>query len=354
MRIQELARKLNLSQRAIRFYEEKGMIRPRKNPDTRYRSFGEADARRLQTIMSLREIGMPVEEIKALLDELDRGKRDEVLHALELQRSMMFSQFVELKHNMHTADRIIERMKKEEEFVWEDIYELTRGLRRLRELRSAWRDHWDFDGQAPLHDELVRDGGQPFNAHPAYDAALRLIAEWTNPRKAEQGLDIGTGTGNLAGLFLDRGIEMSAIDQSIGMLKQCQRKFPSLDTKLGNFLAIPYMDHTFDFAVSSYAMHHLTDDQKLLALDEMRRVLKPHGRVCFADLMFVNEEKRSSYLRKLEAKGKTDIVARIESEYYADRSRILQWFDDYDYVTKVRQLTDLLHIVYAVPSRMAY
>jgi putative AdoMet-dependent methyltransferase len=68
---------------------------------------------------------------------------------------------------------------------------------------------------------------------------------------------------------------MAGIDQSKEMLKQCGRKYPQMDLKLGNFLAIPYLDGQFDFAVTSFALHHISDEQKLLALDEMRRVLKP-------------------------------------------------------------------------------
>ncbi|WP_223264092.1 MULTISPECIES: hypothetical protein [Paenibacillus] len=38
--------------------------------------------------MTLREFGMSVEEVKSVLDRLDQGRRNEVLYALELQRSV--------------------------------------------------------------------------------------------------------------------------------------------------------------------------------------------------------------------------------------------------------------------------
>jgi len=354
MLIKELAELLGISTRTIRFYEEKGMISPEKHPTNHYRVFTEQDARRLQTIISLREVGMPIEEVRALLVELDKGDQDHVLYALELQRSMMFSQFVELKHNIATTDRIINHIKHNQAIEWKDIFEITNGLKKLRDLRTNWRDHWDFDRQAEFHDELVYDKSQEFNQHPSYEIALQMILDWVNPHRGEKGLDIGTGTGNLAGLFMERGIEICGIDQSKEMLRQCQRKFPDYETKLGNFLAIPYLDHGFDFAVTSYAFHHLTEEQQLLALDEITRVLKPHGRVCIVDLMFENEAERRTYLDRLRSDQKHAVIAAIENEFYADRSKLINWFEAHDYVVKFKQISELVHIIYAVPTRISY
>jgi putative AdoMet-dependent methyltransferase len=58
------------------------------------------------------------------------------------------------------------------------------------------------------------------------------------------------------------------------MLNVCRRKHPDIETRLGNFLVIPYPDRQFDFIVTSFAFHHLPDEQKPMALAEMVRVLK--------------------------------------------------------------------------------
>ncbi|WP_025026448.1 MerR family transcriptional regulator [Caldalkalibacillus mannanilyticus] len=354
MRIKEMAEKLNISARAIRFYEEKSLLTPLKDPQNQYRLFTEMDARRLQAILSLREVGMSIEEIRTLLEEIDRGEDDELLYSLELQRSMMFSQMVELKQHIDTTDRMIEHLKAQRSLDWEHIFELANGVKRLRDVRANWRDQWDFDRQAAIHDELVFNHSEGFNKHPSYEQALRMVVEWVKPHERERGLDIGTGTGNLAGSFLAAGIDMAGIDQSKEMLKHCQQKFPHLETKLGNFLAIPYLDHSFDFVVTSYALHHLTDEQKLFALVEMKRVLKPHGRICIVDLMFENEKKRIEHLDKLRGEGHEEVIAEIEDEYFADRSILLNWFEQNGYLTKMQQLSELLHILYAVPIRPGY
>ncbi|WP_233567744.1 MerR family transcriptional regulator [Cohnella faecalis] len=60
MRIKEVANMLNLSPRAIRFYEEQGLLAPSKDKTNRYRTFTEQELERLRTIISLREAGMPL------------------------------------------------------------------------------------------------------------------------------------------------------------------------------------------------------------------------------------------------------------------------------------------------------
>ncbi|WP_026074205.1 MerR family transcriptional regulator [Brevibacillus massiliensis] len=341
MKIKEVSERLGISSRAIRFYEENGLIVPIKQ-ENNYRVYTEKDIWRLQTIISLREVGMGIKEIRNVLQQIDKGDDNELRHYLELQRAAVFSQWLELKQIIETTDRMIELLKQSQSLVLDDVFRLAEGSKRLRELRKNWYDRWNFDCQASMYDDLVKED---------YDQALDLTVEWISPEAGEQGLDIGIGTGNLAGKFQERGIKMAGLDQSREMLKQCQRKYPAIPTKIGNFLAIPYMDGTFDFIVTSFAFHHLTDEQKPLALEEMRRVLKPHGRICITDLMFADMQKRTDFLRKLENEKKAAEIRQIEDKYYSDRSQLLCWFDAHGYITKHMQINDLLHIVLAVPIR---
>nr|WP_132944598.1 MerR family transcriptional regulator [Tumebacillus sp. BK434] len=350
MHIKEIADKLQVSARAIRWYEQKGLIAPDKNEENGYRTFTENEAWRLQTIISLREVGMGIPEIKKVLDELDAGDEQDVLYYLELQRAVMFSQWIELKGMIETLDRMIGNAKQQQELVWEDIHQLVDSAKGYRDLRKTWTDRWGFDRQAAQYDEAVLREPE-FNPHQNYNEALDMTCQLVNPRLGERGLEIGIGTGNLAGRFLAKGIEIAGTDQSREMLRQCQAKYPQIETKLGNFLAVPYLDDQFDFVVTSYALHHLTDEQKLLALEEMRRVLKPHGRICITDLMFESAAKRAAVREEFQSAGRADLWAQIEDEYYADRSLLLKWFEANGYVAQAKQVNDFLHILFAVPIR---
>jgi putative AdoMet-dependent methyltransferase len=346
MQIKDVANKLNISPRAIRFYEDKGLISPSKQENNSYRSFTEKEIWRLQTIISLRESGMSVADIQKALLEVDADDKEQLQYYLEIQRSVVFAQWLEFKQIIETTDTMIDLLKQNNSLPIDDIFTLAEGSKRLREMRKSWKDTWNFDQQALTHDERVLHND---NEYKGYEEVLDLTLQWVKPRVGEKGLDLGTGTGNLARLFLQKGIHMAGVDQSKEMMKQCQSKHPQMDMKLGNFLTIPYMDNQFDFVVTSFAFHHITNDQQLLALDEMRRVLKSHGRICIADLMFENESAKEQYMHECTASGRTDLLTSMQDQHYAICSSLLSWFDDNGYITKHAKLNDLLYIVYAVP-----
>ncbi|MDP4096797.1 MerR family transcriptional regulator [Paenibacillus sp. P96] len=347
MKINELAQQLNISARTIRFYEEKGMIRPAKDPGNGYRLFGQRDALRLRIIVTLREFGMGVEEVKGLLKLLDRGLREEAVYALELQRSAMFDRWMEGKRNLEAADFMIQQLQGDRGLEWEDLFELAGGLKRRRELRDGWRDAWDFDSRAAVHDELVSGTDSSGGPHPVYMTTLRMMVERVLPAPWERGLDAGTGTGNLAGMFAEAGVSMAGIDQSREMLKQCRRKFPQVETRLGNLLSISYMDGSFDFVVSSYALRHLTWEQKQVALSEMKRVLKPHGRICIADLMYMDEGGPKDVLSDITLGS--SVTGSDTPVYYARCSELLEWFGQNGYLAAAFHIAGAVHMIYAVP-----
>lgn len=352
MRILEVAKRLNISARAIRFYEEKGLITPDKQKDNQYRDFTEQHIWRLQTIIALRELGVSLSEIQRILDGIDQGDTAQLHHYLELQRNLMFGQWIELKQLIGTADVMIERLKEEQKLNVTEIYQLADGVKRIKDARRNWSDAWNFDRMALAYDEEMERGAvahlRPFDVYRHYDGALGSVVQWVAPASGEFGLDLATGTGNLAARFIKHGARMAGVDSSREMLSRCARKLPEMEVKLGNLLTIPYFDHKFDFVVSSFAFHLLTDDQKTLALEEMTRVLKPQGRLCMVDCMFENDDAREAYLEQLEQAGNCELAAMVKGKHFADRSKVLHWLRSHGYVTVQQQIDGLIHIIYGV------
>ncbi|SFL69237.1 putative AdoMet-dependent methyltransferase [Paenibacillus sp. 1_12] len=352
MKINELARRLDVTPRAIRFYEEKGLLQPLKNEHNGYRHYTEEDAWRLQTITSFREMGIGIESIAKLLRVFDSGDATSLHHHLELQRAILFSQWVEWKQTLVALDTLINQVDEGKPLILDDLFKLAEHTKRIRTARSSWEDQWDFDQIAEQFDRKRSDLSESpvgwIASASEYEQALAFTVQWLAPRQGEVGLDIGAGTGNLSGRLLESGAEVAAVEQSRQMLVRCRGKYPALQAKLGNLLALPYFDGQFHFAATSFAFHHVNEAQQLLGLAEIDRVLKPHGRVVITGLMFEHEAAKTALLNRLRAEGRIEVLDKLAHCYPSDRTKLLEWFHERGYITVQQQLNEWVHMVYAL------
>lgn len=66
--VDELARLAGVSARTLRYYDSLGLLRPRERRENGYRVYGAAQVDRLQQILFYRALGVPLGEVKAMLD----------------------------------------------------------------------------------------------------------------------------------------------------------------------------------------------------------------------------------------------------------------------------------------------
>lgn len=66
--VKELARLTGLTPRTLRYYDAIGLLRPHRGRENDYRLYGTEEVDRLQQILLYRDMGVPLEEIKNLLD----------------------------------------------------------------------------------------------------------------------------------------------------------------------------------------------------------------------------------------------------------------------------------------------
>jgi len=109
-------------------------------------------------------------------------------------------------------------------------------------------------------------------------------------RPGERVLEIGCGAGAVAQRAKARvgpTGEVSGIDPSADMIGVAREKAAraglTIDYRVAAVEALPYSDASFDVVLSSLMMHHLPDDLKATGMAEVRRVLKPGGRLLIVD-----------------------------------------------------------------------
>jgi demethylmenaquinone methyltransferase/2-methoxy-6-polyprenyl-1,4-benzoquinol methylase len=103
-------------------------------------------------------------------------------------------------------------------------------------------------------------------------------------------LEIGCGTGELAGLIIERDSTVQGFDLSPSMVKTAEKRIET-NNLAGKFfvrqMGVEAMDglpdEHFDAVVSTLVFSELNDDERRFALKHAARILKPGGRIIIAD-----------------------------------------------------------------------
>jgi DNA-binding transcriptional MerR regulator len=121
--ISELAAELGLTTRAIRFYEEKGLLSPQRTSGN-HRLYGRGDRARLKLVLRGRRLGYALEEIAEMI-----GRADDPLDEVgQIERSLAYGE---------RTLREIDRRQAELDEVKRDLQAVRRKLRaRLRQLKK--------------------------------------------------------------------------------------------------------------------------------------------------------------------------------------------------------------------------
>jgi SAM-dependent methyltransferase len=125
---------------------------------------------------------------------------------------------------------------------------------------------------AHLADELT---GKPFDRELLERFATRM-------RGAGPVCELGCGPGHVARYLHDRGVDVSGIDLSGGMIEQARRLHPGMIFREGDMLALDLPDASLAAVVSFYAIVHLRPEALTPAFREMKRVLRPGGAAVIA------------------------------------------------------------------------
>lgn len=139
-------------------------------------------------------------------------------------------------------------------------------------------------------DEHVADL-ERMSESPGFQALRESILELARLARSDRLLDIGAGTGLLAIAAAPLVARVSALDASPAMCRHLEHKLDRLEIGNADVLVntatdIPLADGAVDVVLSNYCLHHLSDSEKGCAVEEIWRVLRPGGRLVFADMMF--------------------------------------------------------------------
>jgi len=121
----ECAARTGLSARALRLYEEQGLISPGRSPGG-WRQYGAAELVRLNSIVLLKSAGLTLTQIATLLGADDWQSM--LPHLLALQLESWKSRKADAERGQHIVEAALERLRVDHSLTIDDLCNLIRSL----------------------------------------------------------------------------------------------------------------------------------------------------------------------------------------------------------------------------------
>lgn len=119
MKINELEKMLGLSKANIRYYESEGLITPNRT-ENGYRNYSDADAQLLKKIIVYRKLGIPISEIKSVLNN-DKTLNDVIKSSIKDMESDIDTLNVAIEICEEIKNKNIEDANFDTDYFWNEI-----------------------------------------------------------------------------------------------------------------------------------------------------------------------------------------------------------------------------------------
>lgn len=169
-----------------------------------------------------------------------------------------------------------------------------------------------FDEWVHSYDDSVNGKDKEYaDVFDKYEEILEAVADLAiNPV-----VEFGVGTGNLTQKMVDRGLQVIGIEPNKAMREVTAEKMENLTLIDGDFLEFEDRVEAKTF-VSSYAFHHLTDEEKAQAFQLYAEKLPTGGKVVFADTVFESADAKQQKVEFEASRGYVNLVEDLNREYY--------------------------------------
>jgi DNA-binding transcriptional MerR regulator len=220
MKAQEFAELAGVTVRALHHYDRLGLLRPGRS-HAGYRIYRESDLARLEQIVALKFLGLPLKQIR---DVLDRDGRDlpSTLRAqraaLEEKRRMLDRAIqaiaaAEGEPTPALLKSIIEAIEMQENANWTDQYYNAEARTQIEARRHEWTPELQAQCERDWH-ELIADCEAALGEDPASERVQALAARW---RKLVEGFTGGNAdvAEGLKKLYADQANWSSGFQQQM-------------------------------------------------------------------------------------------------------------------------------------------
>ncbi len=331
MKIGEFAKRSGVTVKTLLHYDKIGLLQPSLKTQAGYRIYCDEDFIKLQQIITLKFIGLSLEEIKQLTNE----KNQNIENIISVQTRAL----EEKKKHIET---VITALNKAEKQIQNNSFlEVQQLIDIIKITNMETRAKQRFNDASK---QYVTD------SYHWRSKTAELINELIKPNINDIVLDLGCGTGKQI-IELSQKIKLAiGVDISDGMLKQAKENIENerahnIELYIGTFeepeLSVDLRKKCITKIISNYALHHLTTIYKQKAIEKMINIGgETLQSIIIGDLMFF--ENPNDYKEEFSLVGygpEVDFPSSVEE--------LKNCFLNFDFTVEVHRLHPLVGVMVA-------
>lgn len=266
----EFAKKAGVTIRTIRFYDNKGLLKPSSVSESGYRLYSDEDFAKLQRILTLKYLGFSLEDIFMTIS--NDASSNYLKESLDAQLQIVKNK----KAHMELIEKSIIEAKKmletDQNLYWDKIINIIHLLNIEREIVEQYKDSSNLQVRINLHKRFGTNENKWFD----------WIFDNINISPEAKILEIGCGSGELWSSNYDKlplNAEILLTDISEGMINDAKNKLKGASNKI-HFEVLDcnklyYDDERFDIVIANHMLFYIKNREKLFS--EIKRILKKGG-----------------------------------------------------------------------------
>ncbi|EJE7234115.1 methyltransferase domain-containing protein [Clostridium botulinum] len=324
----EFAKKAGVTLRTLRYYDKIGLLVPSSHNELGHRLYSKEDFGKLQKILTLKFIGLSLEDIANIM-KYDLNHKD-FKKSLEIQKEIMKKKIKHIQSIIKAIDEAADTIDFNKEMDWDKFiniisvinsdknwtqqYENASNLRAriaIHELFSTNKEGWmpwffkelkqelsSMSSNSENHNEKINNANISGLNHLDLDGLEVNNLELDNLELKQPNikiLELGCGDASLWNKnfnHIPSNWEITLTDFSDGMLKDAKKnlgeKRSRFNFKIVNAENIPFEEESFNVIIANHMLYHVPNINK--ALKEINRVLKSEG-ILFASTVGKNHMK---------------------------------------------------------------
>ncbi|HCL4437595.1 MerR family transcriptional regulator [Clostridium botulinum] len=309
----EFAKKAGVTIRTLRYYDKIGLLVPSSHNELGHRLYSKEDFGKLQKILTLKFIGLSLEDIANIM-KYDLNHKD-FKKSLEIQKEIMKKKIKHIQSIIKAIDEAADTIDFNKEMDWDKFiniisvinsdknwtqqYENASNLRAriaIHELFSTNKEGWMpwFFKELKQELSMISSNCEDHNEKINNSNISKLNSLNLNQPNIKI-LELGCGDASLWNKnfnHIPSNWEITLTDFSEGMLKDAKKnlgeKRSRFNFKIVNAENIPFEKESFDVVIANHMLYHVPNINK--ALKEINRVLKSEG-ILFASTVGKNHMK---------------------------------------------------------------